>query len=175
MKAFNCSLSATCSSDAVELVNKLGVDLNEIYDYKNLDILLNERKGYFDYILDYSPPSAANKSELYSLLKRNSNSYYLTTTSPLLRNSDENGLILGLLKSLKDVSELTLNNFRMNINARWAYYEANQTALEKIKELCESNSIKPVVQHVFNLDQLPLAYETVSNGHLRGKIVIKMD
>lgn len=108
-------------------------------------------------------------------MKSNSNSYYLTTRSPLMKNSDENGLILGLLKSFKNATELRYNSYKMGTNARWTFYETNQTALEKVKELCELNKIKPVIQNIYEFDQLPLAYETVSKGHLRGKIVIKID
>ena len=91
-----------------------------------------------------------------------------------MKNADESGLCLGLLRSLKSAGELTLNGIQMGTNARWAYYQANQSALERIKELCESDQIKPTIQQVFDLEQLPLAYETMNKGHLRGKVVISI-
>ena len=67
-----------------------------------------------------------------------------------------------------------MNSIRMGTNARWAYYEANQSALEQIKDLCESGRIRPSVQQVYDLQQLPSAYETMNRGHLRGKVVISI-
>lgn len=150
-------------------------DLESVYDYNDLTNLFMERERYFDYILDYAnTPTTDDTSKLFRLLRSDSNSYYITTRSPLMRNADTSGLFIGLFNSLKSASELTMNAFQMNTNARWAYYEANQLALEQIRKLCENGQIKPVIQKCFDLEQLPLAYETVYNSHLRGKIVIKL-
>lgn len=176
LKALGCShLTVTCSSDAKEFIKQIA-DVNEIYDYRNdLDRLFSEKEGFFDYVLDFSSsPTGQNELKLLRLLKRSPCSYYVTPRSPLLKNADQSGLCLGLLKSLKSAGELTWNGLQMGTNARWAYYEANQSALERIKELCESGRIKPTVQQVFDLEQLPLAYETMSKGHLRGKLVISI-
>jgi len=173
LKSFGCHVSVTCSKDANEFVNQLA-KLDAVYDYRNLDKLFMEKEGYFDYILDYASTSTVDDdSKLFRLLRNNSNSYYLTTRSPLMKNADKNGFFIGLLKSLQSASEMTINSLQMRTNARWAFYETNQSALEYIRKLCETNQIRPVVQQYFDLEQLPLAYQTVYNSHLRGKIVIK--
>lgn len=176
LKALGCShLSVTCSPDANELIKQIA-DVTEIYDYRNdLERLFSEKEGYFDYVLDFSSTSTGpNERRVLRLLKDDSRSYYITPRSPLLRNADSNGLCLGLLKSLKSAGELTLNGMRMGTNARWAYYEANPSALEQIKTLCESEKIRPTMHRVFDLEQLPLAYEAMSKGHLRGKVVVSV-
>ena len=55
---------------------------------------------------------------------------------------------------------------------RYGYFTPNPTALQRITQLIEKEKIIPLIQETFKLDDLPSAYDKVSQGSLRGKIVL---
>jgi NADPH:quinone reductase-like Zn-dependent oxidoreductase len=46
--------------------------------------------------------------------------------------------------------------------------------LEKIGALIEAGKIRPVVERVFNLDQIAETHRLSETGHVRGKLVVKI-
>lgn len=167
-KAWNQQVVTTCSSDAVNLLKNLGAD--EIIDYKeiNCDDKINE-EGPYDIILDccnQGPDEIKKKGYLHST--------YITLNSPLLKNIDEHGLICG---SVKNIGDLLKYNIPIKDNksfVKWGFFAPSSTGIKMIQKLVESNAIKPVVKKVYEFDNIHQAYQRVSEGHLRGKIVIKM-
>ena len=55
---------------------------------------------------------------------------------------------------------------------RYGYFTPNPIALSRITDLVQKEKIIPVIQEVFKFSDLPKAYNKVSNGGLRGKIIL---
>jgi NADPH:quinone reductase-like Zn-dependent oxidoreductase len=60
------------------------------------------------------------------------------------------------------------------IRSRRILVAPNQSQLQKITELIESDQLKPTVSHVFSLEQLADAHRQSEAGHTRGKIAIQI-
>jgi NADPH:quinone reductase-like Zn-dependent oxidoreductase len=50
----------------------------------------------------------------------------------------------------------------------------NRADLDVLRELIEAGKIKPVVEHTFELAQLPEALRRMGEGHAQGKLVISI-
>ena len=58
--------------------------------------------------------------------------------------------------------------------ATWFIVQANRDQLIKIGKLIDSVYVKPVIDMVLPLSQAHQAYGRVSNGHVRGKMVLRV-
>ncbi|EFN76030.1 Reticulon-4-interacting protein 1 [Harpegnathos saltator] len=168
LKAWNMHVTSTCSDDAVESLRNLGADV--VIDYRQNDAdeqIISE--GPYDIILDCAkqgPEYVREKGYLYNT--------YITLNSPMLKNFDQHGLILGALQNLGDIARFNIPIAQNKGCVKWGYFMPNQTGINFLQELVESGKIIPVVQQVYPFKDLPLAYKRASQGHLRGKLVIDM-
>ncbi|XP_015603922.1 reticulon-4-interacting protein 1, mitochondrial isoform X2 [Cephus cinctus] len=168
LKAWNMHVITTCSSDAVNVLKKLGADV--VIDYKQDDA---DRKifeeGPYDIILD-----CCNQGIEQAKAKGYQHESYITLNSPLLKNLDEHGLIGGMIRNISDFCKHNLPKAENKSTLKWAFFTPSSEGLNMIQEFVENGKLVPVVKKVYPFQELPKAYERVSLGHLRGKIVIDM-
>ncbi|CAL1539461.1 unnamed protein product [Lymnaea stagnalis] len=169
LSSWGMDVTATCSTDAIDLVRSLGA--NSVVDYK-VKPIWNELKHQkrFDYILDTLGGEYTTNG--VKLLSPWQNSKLITLVTPLLKNSDTLGLIPGMLKSAVTAGIDSIKGLKSGGSVRWAFFLPNGAAMEKVKQMVEAEQIKPVVQETIPFSKVPDGFRTVSNGHLRGKIVI---
>ncbi|CAH1116802.1 unnamed protein product [Phaedon cochleariae] len=165
LKSQNCVVLGTCSTDAVPFVYDLGADC--VFDYKDPDYendVASESKYHI--ILDCAKMGYQNipKSWKYDS--------YITLNSPLLTNTDNYGLLAGLVHSANDLLGANLNRLKDSSSVRWGFFVPSRNGFEFINDLILKEKIRPVVQKVFKYNELPEAVKTVSAGHMRGKIVV---
>lgn len=103
LRAWNADVTATCSSDAMELVSKLGA--SRVADYSSADFEQELLQGpRFDFILD----CVGLERPMTHMLRRGSFATYVTVNSPLLKNTDDLGLVPGLATSACQALQFTL-------------------------------------------------------------------
>ena len=61
-----------------------------------------------------------------------------------------------------------------DVHAVWFVVEPNQEQLIQIGELIDAGKLRPIIDAVFPLSQARQAYEQGTNGHARGKIVLRV-
>ncbi|KAK0178199.1 hypothetical protein PV328_002173 [Microctonus aethiopoides] len=167
-KAWNLKVIATCSGDAMETVEKLGADM--VINYRENDAksqLINE--GPYDIILD-----CCNTGVEYVQENGCRFNTYITLNSPLLKNIDNHGFIFGNVKNLGDLikNNIPINN--KNGSVKWGYFIPSTTGINVLQKFVENKQIVPVIDQVYDFQDLPQAYKKALDGHLRGKIVIDM-
>lgn len=165
LQAEGAEVIATCGTDAISFVENLGV--SKCIDYTATDsdeILLNESP--YDIILD----CAGKGPEYASSLPWSFNSF-VTFKSPMLKNFDEKGLIVGGLNNIKDILSQNIVTNKRGI-VKWAYFLPTKIGIEYLKKLVVQKKLSPIIDSIFSYCDLPKAYEKVNNGHLRGKVVI---
>ncbi|KAF7385313.1 hypothetical protein V1477_000809 [Vespula maculifrons] len=168
LKAWNMHVITTCSSDAVNMVEKLGA--NVVIDYKQRDAdaqIISE--GPYDIILDCSnqgPDLINSKGYPYYT--------YITLNSPLLKNIDQLGLIAGTFKNLGDIFKYNIPKSNNKGSVKWGLFVPSETGMSMLHDFVECGQIVPVVKQIYPFQDLPAAYERVTQGHLRGKLVIDM-
>jgi len=147
-KYFGAHVTGVCSTANLEMVKSLGAD--EVVDYTLEDYSKSDR--IYDIIFDtvgYSPFSGSVKS-------LNKNGHYLRAVNmelvPILK-----GLWTGLTTSKKIIGGVA----------------AEKTEdLILIKELFETEVIKPVIDRSYPLEQIAEAHRYVDQGHKKGNVVI---
>jgi len=172
LKSWGCHVTTTCSGDAIDFVyTNTGADLCVDYNTNELASSL----GTFDFILN-AATGGQHRDQMTEFavkyLRKWNQSKYVTLSPPLLRNTDQLGLVLGTAFSALQASRDTINGLREGTSVRWAFYCPNSNALKTITELVEKSKIRPVIDKVVNFNDLPQAYMKVSEGHARGKTVI---
>ncbi|KAK9743860.1 Alcohol dehydrogenase GroES-like domain [Popillia japonica] len=165
LKAQGATVMATCSTDAVPLIQSLGAD--QVFDYRDKDCIENlAQAGFYDIILDCAKFGHQNIPN-YWRYKR-----YITLNSPLLLNSDQYGFFGGLIVSAKDVLTSNIPKIIEGKTVRWGFVTPRKDGLNLITHLMHTQQIKPVIHKVYKFDEIPAAFDALSAGHLRGKIAI---
>uniref|UniRef100_A0A131Z0N4 Zinc binding oxidoreductase n=1 Tax=Rhipicephalus appendiculatus TaxID=34631 RepID=A0A131Z0N4_RHIAP len=171
LRAWNGSVTATCSTGAAEMVSKLGADT--VVDYTAPDFEAQLLHGpRFDFILDcvgthqgLSPTKLLHKGRL---------STYVTVVSPVLRNTDNMGIFSGMALSAYQALQVTVKELADGRSARWAFFCPNANALKEISELVDLGKVTPIVSSTFPFLEVPAAYHKMKEGHARGKIMISV-
>jgi len=176
-RAWGMQVTTSCRSDAFEQVTRLGAD--QTFDYSETDFWDRlGREDKFDLILD--TVGGDSTAQATPLLKpwqgcnplTSWHSKLVTLNFDLMRNSDSHGVVPGLMKSALNAGLDTLRGLQSGASVRWAVFIPSGKAMNKVRRMVESEQILPVVQEVFPFSEAPAAYQKVSDGHLRGKIVL---
>jgi 2-desacetyl-2-hydroxyethyl bacteriochlorophyllide A dehydrogenase len=148
-KAYGTEVTGVCGTDNVELVHSIGAD--NVIDYKKEDFTKGEAK--YDLILDI----VANRSI----------SDYMNTLAPNGRYVavafNASALFLGSLYSKNGKKAVSLS------------HEPRVEDLEYLREQIEGGKVKPVVDKVFLLNEVPDAMKYHESGSPNGKVVITME
>jgi len=57
----------------------------------------------------------------------------------------------------------------------WNFLAPEAELLGRITHLVEAGQLKVVIDHIYPLEQAALALEQVEHGHVRGKVVLRID
>lgn len=168
-KAEKAEVVATCSTGAVDMVKALGADY--VADYMHGEFA--EYFGYygsFDIVLDCAGLGAEYATKLPFKYDQ-----YITFSSPMMKNIDANGLGIGFFKNIASILESNVHTLaKHRALSKWAYIIPAPQGIEYLKRHVERNNILPIVDSVFDFDATSDAYQKVADGHLRGKVVLKI-
>ncbi|RZF40667.1 hypothetical protein LSTR_LSTR012768 [Laodelphax striatellus] len=176
LKAWGTEVTTTCSSDAVQLVESLNAD--HIIDYRRPDFIHELKShGKFDIILDAAGLLEDDVPQYIGLLKEWSLAKFITLRSPVLRNTDKMGLVPGMLQNAVDllVPNLASGALSKGSSFRWGFFMPVPPAMDEINSLVQTSKIRPLIQEKFSFSDLPVAYDRVKTGHLRGKVVVNIE
>lgn len=166
--AENMIVTATCGTDSVELIKNLGADV--VYDYRK-DNLTEKFKGKtFDIILD-----AAGLGADYASKMPWNFSQYITLQPPVANDTDNYGLVFG---SLKSAFTFVSNNVRTICThcgtLKWGFFVPSPHGIEFIRKHVENGKVRSITDSVYDFDSMKEAFRKVADGHLRGKVVVKV-
>nr|XP_018898056.1 PREDICTED: reticulon-4-interacting protein 1 homolog, mitochondrial [Bemisia tabaci] len=176
LKAWDAQVVATCAADAVPLVQSLKADV--VIDYSSNSsklISVLQSVGKYDIILDAAGIPESEIPNYLPLLKEWSLAKFITLKSPLLRNIDENGVINGMILNGFSLLANNLPNLFKGSTVRWGFFMPLNQGVKEIAHLLETGKMKSVIHKEFGFQELKEAYQTVKDGHLRGKVVVKME
>jgi NADPH:quinone reductase-like Zn-dependent oxidoreductase len=163
-KAFGAYVAATASTHNQDLLRELGADLAIDYTREKIDTI----RPKFDLVLDGVGKSVWADS--FRVLKGGGR--LVTLTMPIPDESTGklrffatviSGLVSGVARGLVTGKRLLVTRVK-----------ARGGELEKISALIEAGKVRPVVKKVFALDQIAEAHRVSENGHVRGKLVIRI-
>lgn len=167
LKSKGAYVAVTCNPSATKLCLSLGAD--ECFDYTSSDyeqLLLEEPR--FDGIFDIVGANSLNWARHY--LK--SNGIYSSLVSPIIENTDSMGIVLGLSAAAGSYLKSYLVN--RDIQLAWPMFSSGRLGLLEVAKMVDNGSINPVVQKIFDFANVPAAFELVSTGKCKGKVVINV-
>ncbi|GMW03365.1 MAG: NADPH:quinone reductase [Candidatus Hydrogenedentota bacterium] len=152
-KALGATVTGVCSARKVDWVRAIGAD--DVVDYATTDF--TRQRERYDLIVDagaYRP---------------------ITHYRRILKPGGRYVMVGGSLRAFLSASLLgpaysTLGNVTMQS----MLVKPNAADLESLKTLLESGQIRPVVDRVGELNDVPDAIRQMEAGHIRGKVVIRV-
>lgn len=153
-KTFGADVTGVCSTGNVEMVRSLGAD--HVIDYTKDDFTSGDRR--YDLILD----NVGN----HSLARTRS---VLTPGGTLLANGSP---VHGWFGGLGRVAAAGLSSLIVARQGRPFVSTPNPADLATLRELVESGSVTPVIDHTYPLSEGADAMAHVAEGHARGTTVI---
>lgn len=151
LKHFGAVVTAVCNTKNVDLVKSLGADT--VIDYQTQDFTRTEVK--FEFIFDAVGKSSFGQCKslltekgiyISTELGKNGENLFLALTTP----------IWGGKRLLFPIPSITKQDVLF------------------LKELVEKGEYKPVIDRLYNLDQIVEAYKYVESGQKTGNVVIKV-
>ncbi|EUC47309.1 hypothetical protein COCMIDRAFT_90501 [Bipolaris oryzae ATCC 44560] len=162
-KALGCHVTATCSGANVQLCKDLGAD--EVIDYRKNDVaaVLASGSKQYDMILD----NVGHPSELY-------------WKAPEFTKPGAKYVQVGSQVSLSFLYDLA---FRFLVPTwlgggqrpfSFGFALTNFDDFTALGKLVASRKVKPVIDEVYEFEDVPKAYQKLRTGRARGKIVVRM-
>ena len=169
LKAWGAHVAATCSADNAALVESLGAD--EVIDYRTRDF--SHVLSGFDVVLD--PLGGETQRKSVRVLKRGPGACLVTLVTPALPLVDRFGLAAG---GAAAVAALAAQKTGLRLfggrRLHWAFFAPDGAALAEIGRLVEDGKIRPVIDRIYDLDQIAEAHAYSETRRARGKIVVRI-
>ena len=153
-KTFGAEVTGVCSTANIELVRSIGAD----------------------HVIDYTQEDFAQRPERYDLILDNIESRSLadcrralTPTGTLLLNSGTGAKGLAML--FRMAKPVVLSPFSRQTLRRFLS-RAKADDLKVLRDLAESEKLKPVIDRTYQLSETAAALAYIENGHARGKVVV---
>ena len=168
-KSMGCEIATTCSDKNMELVKSLGADHVIDYNISNFEEVLSDYDIAYDLLGDHVSDHAIEKC--CSILKKTADSHYITLTHPLVSTLDAKGILLGAPHALY-LRQMQKRKFSP-INIHWSIYRPSLSGLEQLTELVQDGTIKPIIDSVYNIEDISQAHSKAATGHVSGKVIIE--
>jgi len=151
VKPFDVHITATCNTKNIELIKSLGAD--KIYDYTTEDF--TNDKDTYDFIFDSVGKSTFGKCK--PLLNKNG-IYISSELGPYSQN-----LFYAITTSITNTKKVI---FPIPLST--------QKTIPYIIDLLKKEKFKPVIDRVYSLEEISLAYEYVLRGIKTGNVIIEL-
>ena len=148
-KYFGAEVSAVCSKENAELAYSLGAV--NVLDYRTDDWMKYSKK--FDIVYD-----TVNKLELSKIKELIKPGGTVILGAADLKNMLR-GSILGIFRSIK---------------VKFGMIKHDQNAMEFIKKLVAEGHLRPVVDRIYDIEQMAEAHQYAELGHKKGNVAIKI-
>lgn len=153
-KYYGAEVTGVCSTGNLEMVSSIGAD--HVIDYTSEDFTKNGRK--YDLII-----STAGYRSIFDYKRSLTPEGIYVSTGGKMKQVFQ-AMLLGSWISEKGGKKLG------------SYQVIPNKDLDFIKELIENGKVKPVIDRTYNsLGEVPAALTYYSQGHARGKVVIKLE
>lgn len=167
-KHWGATVATTASSNNFELLKSLGADV--VIDYKTQDFetILKD----YDLVLNSQDEKTLSKS--LRILKRAGKVVSISGPPDAAFGKE-----LGLSRFMKMVISFLARKVRkqakkLGVDYSFLFMKSNGKQLSAIADLIETGVISPVIDKVFQFNEMNEAMEYVSSGRAKGKVVVKV-
>ena len=155
---------------AVQIAKSFGAEVTGVCSTRNVDIL--QSLGA-DHIIDYTKEDFTRKTQRYDLILA-VNGYQ--PISDYKRALSPNGIYVMVGGSGAQLTEAMVLGPWISMTGSKKMgsilQRQNQSDLVFMKELIEAGKVKPVIDRIYKLSEVPEAFRYFEEGHTQGKVVI---
>lgn len=152
-KYFEATVTAVCSTKNVEQTKNLGAD----------------------YVIDYTKEDFTKKDTSYDIILAINGNYPLLACKRIL---NPNGTYVVIGGALSQIFKTILFGWLLSFGSKKLCIlaaKAKQKDLEFIAILANDGKIKPIIENYYPLEKTAEAVRYVSEGHAKGKVVIRVN
>eukprot|EP01133_Synstelium_polycarpum_P007905 gene7905-9281_t len=163
---FECHVTATCQPRNFDKLRQAGAE--ETIDY---------REDYqsvppFDIVFNCVDGGAEVEAKCIRSIK-STGGHYISFNGPFVRASDQDGVLMGLPKSVFETRHAKATYQADNrVKYDHALFVPSGKSLAKITAMFDSNQLGLNIGHIFPLSSIKDAYQCFENGESNGKIVL---
>lgn len=161
-----CEVAATCSAKNAELVREIGADRVIDYASERYEEVLRE----FDVVLDSL--GGEHKRRYPKILCRGGIVTSIVNDIPTL--VEAHGPYLGVARAIGGILANKLAFWRAGLRYAQVLKTPDGPALEKLTECIEDGAVNPIVDRVFDLDEIAEAHRYSESHRARGKIIVSV-
>ncbi|WP_047986418.1 NAD(P)-dependent alcohol dehydrogenase [Ornithinibacillus californiensis] len=157
---------------ALQISKNFGADVTAVVSSRNVEITYGLGA---DNVLDYKKERITESGQLYDRIIGINGSESISTYKHILTS---NGICVYVGGSISQMYESMLFGPLVSITGKKKFmnfmHQQKQEDLVLLKELIEADSVKPVIDRRYTLDEVPQAIKYFEEGHSRGKVVISI-
>ena len=162
---------------AVQLAKHFGAHVTGVCSTKNLDLV---RSLGADAVVDYTrqevPPAGAPYDVIFTLGGQRSPAHYRRALTPqgrlVMSSGDSDGRWLGPMTRI--VRAAVLSPF-VPQSLEFLDVQRSKEDLETLADLLDAETLTPVIDRTYPLDEAAEAIRYVEQGHARGKVLVAVD
>jgi NADPH:quinone reductase-like Zn-dependent oxidoreductase len=156
---------------AVQIAKSFGTEVTAVCSTRNVDMV---RSIGADHVIDYTKDDFATHGQRYDLILATNGDRSIWDYRRALTTDGCYAMTGG---SNRQLTEALLFGPVLSIGRQQfgnVLVKPNQEDLLVLKELCESEKVRPVIDRRFPLSEVSSAVRYVEDGHARGKVVVTM-
>ncbi len=161
--------SGAVGTFAVQLAKYLGAEVTGVCSTANLDLV---RSLGADRVIDYTKEDFTATGETYDII------HDAVAKSSFWRCRDSlapRGIYLAPDPSATTIFSVIWTSVAGSKKAMWGIGPERARDLEQVTGLIEAGALRPVIDRVYPLEQVPEAHSYVEKGHAKGNVVITVD
>jgi NADPH:quinone reductase-like Zn-dependent oxidoreductase len=163
--------SGSVGTFAVQIAKSFGTEVTAVCSTRNVDMV---RTIGADHVIDYTKDDFATQRQRYDLILATNGDRSIWDYRRALTADGCYAMTGG---SNRQLTEALLFGPLLSIGRQQfgnVLVKPNQGDLLVLKELCESGTVRPVIDRRFPLSEVSSAVRYVEDGHARGKVVVTM-
>ncbi len=156
---------------AVQLAKYFGATVTAVCSTKNVE---QSKSLGADFVIDYTKEKFTKSKKHYDIIIAINGNYSLLACKRIL---NKKGIYVAIGGSLSQIFKPLLLGWLMSFGSKKIYALAAKTRqgdMEFIAKLVDEGVIKPVIEKYYSLEKTAEAFNYLSDGHAKGKLVIKV-
>jgi NADPH:quinone reductase-like Zn-dependent oxidoreductase len=160
--------SGAVGSAAVQLAKSYGAIVTAVCSSSNVDLV---RSIGADKVIDYTKKDFTQNLEIYDLIFDAVNAL---SVSRSLKSLDENGTMILSAAGMTEMLQGLWISMTSNRKVMTGVISHNADDINFLKTLIGKGAFEPVVDRIYNLEQIAEAHAYVEKGHKKGNIAISI-
>ncbi len=164
---------------SVQIAKSLGADVTGVCSGRNVEMV---RSLGADHVIDYTKEDFAKGAERYDVILDNVPNHSLSKCRQILNANGKYVMIGGggpndnrwIGPFGRVIHTLILSPF-INQKMGMMMAEPSQKDLTVLGDMMQSGKLKPVIDRIYKLSEVPAAIAYLEQGHARGKVVIAVE